>query len=100
MGSPLVKRPGAGPPLHRLDEDAVAGARAGPGAPTVGACDYPRRTRPRIVHGPRYGACSMASSLFRSAWATPISGTVTASSINARIMKRFIAWFPPFSHQL
>jgi hypothetical protein len=37
----------------------------------------------------------MASSLFKSAWAMPVSGTRTANSINVRIMTRFIS-YPPF----
>ena len=37
----------------------------------------------------------MASSLFKSAWAIPVSGTRTANSISARIMTRFIS-YPSF----
>jgi len=42
----------------------------------------------------------MASSLFKSAWATPISGTVTANSISARIINRFIISYPPLTSHL
>src|SRR6267378_1349676 len=56
-----------------------------------------RRGRPDAQ---RYGACSMASSLFKSAWATPMSGTRTVASISARTMIRFISYPSLLSHFL
>src|SRR6266849_3546127 len=56
-----------------------------------------RRVRP---DSQRYGACGMASSLFKSAWATLMSGTRTVTSISARTMARFICYPSLLSHFL
>src|SRR5207302_7035990 len=59
----------------------------------LGAWSSSRLVARRVLpDSQRYGACSMASSLFKSAWATPMSGTRTVTSISARTMARFICY--------